>query len=823
MRNQDIVIISTQDFDDLQTRKQRWARHLARHNRVLYVESQMHWITLLRTWPEHRNRLRRCGKTPRQIEPNLWLWTPPVLLPCFQIWRFLARLNNRILAPRLRNVIRSLGFRIDWLWLYTPYSADLSDRLTPRHVVYECVDDFTAARGLIRAGEVRKLEAETLSRSGLVLVTSRPLFDRLHTQHRNVRLSPNACDVSLFESAEEERSEIPNAIQSLSRPVFGFVGAIAYWVDLELLAALARARPEASVVLVGPVRVDIRKYRSIPNLVFTGRRPAEHIPGIIRGFDVCLNPYKSDDLSLGASPLKLYEYLASGKPIVSTDMPEARRFADVVRIAASPKEFIRQCDSALCETAIEAEHRRSAQRELAAHQTWDARFAEIESWLESTGNPPTRLASRATLTLRRGAERKRHVLINGLQVTRPELGGGFTYLTELLRALAEARPDTLFTLITTRQAAPFFDWGRHNVMVHCLPDWCAIGPIRILYERLLSGRLIRRFVPDVYFLPYGALPRRQQCPQVVTYQNSYFLHAGEFAGWSSPNLFSRVYERVRIRALRRMLTHDLRAADRILTVSQTARRDLEDILMLPGDTIDVSYEGVNGPAWSTKDTADNARILARLGISRPYFLSVGALAPNKNLPALVDAHAKTLCEGAGDASLVLAGPDWNGFSKVIEQRAHERGVAHHLRRIGFVPAPALAVLYRNAVAAVQLSGCESFGLPVVEAMAAGCPVICADRSGAAEIGAGAAVLVDAQDTGTVSENMLRMLNEPGWRVQWIRRGRNRAAEFSWAKTAEVTYGALARAAGWAPSEEMVTRSLKRTAPTKPRTALLEKV
>lgn len=808
MRDRDVVIVSTQDYDDLRTRKQRWAERLSSANRVLYIESQMHWITLLRTWPEHRSRLRRCGKSPRRVSENLWIWTPPVVIPFFQMWKPLARLNNRWLGRRIKQAVRAIGFEIDTLWLYTPYSADLVDILHPKKVIYECVDDFTGARGLIRPSTVAELEDETLRRADLTIVTADRLAERLNPRCANLRLSPNACDAGLFSSELSSGVAAHPCLAGLQRPILGFVGAVAYWVDLDLLAALAGAMPHAGVVVVGPVRVDTRAFRHIPNLHFLGRHPGEEIPQIIRGFDVCLNPYKHDALSLGASPLKLYEYLASGKPIVSTDMPEARRFEAVVRVASDRGEFIARCEAACRETSEAAQHRRDKQREAAAGQTWDARFAEIERWLDELEVRQDGSKSISRLTLLRPPERMRqkHVLINGLQVGGPELGGGYTYLTQLLTRMVSDYPETRFTVISTRPAARHFDSGQPNLKLWLVPDFIGRGPIRVLFERFMVHRIIERAGPDVYFLPYGVLSKRKLCPEVIAYQNLYFLHSHEFAGWESPNLFGRLYERARIGYLRRRLRQDARRADRIVAVSHTAARDLTEQLGISDELITVTHEGPGNPTHLSGDRVATTDAPSAWKWPERFFLSVGAMAPNKNLPALLEGYAAFRDADPHAPALLLAGPDWSGFSRTISEIARDANLSAHVHWLGFVPPQDLGHLYRNAVAAVQLSSCESFGLPVLEAMMAGCPVICADRSGMAEVAGDAALLVNPHDTAAITGALAKIATDTAWRAQWIRRGRRRAREFSWEETARRTYAAFAKAANWPSNAALASTS-----------------
>jgi len=318
----------------------------------------------------------------------------------------------------------------------------------------------------------------------------------------------------------------------------------------------------------------------------------------------------------------------------------------------------------------------------------------------------------------------------------------------------------------------------------------------VLFERHMIHRIIERVDPDVYFLPYGVLPRRKLCPEVVAYQNLYFLHSHEFSGWKSPSMLGRVYERMRIASLGRRLRQDVRRADRIVAVSQTAARDLTEQVGIADELITVTHEGPGNPLFRSGDRFASIESLGARRWPERYFLSVGAMAPNKNLPALLEAYAALRMADPHAPALLLAGPDWSGFSRTISDIARDANLSAHVHWLGYVPPQDLGQLYRNAIATVQLSSCESFGLPVLEAMMAGCPVICADRSGMAEVAGDAAVLVNPHDTAATADALAKIATDTAWRAQWIRRGRRRSREFSWEETARLTYAAFTKAANW---------------------------
>ena len=382
----DILILSTQDWDALPTRKHHWARKFAaRGNRVLYVEQQMHWLGWLVDFRRQFRRVWRWLSGPRQVSERLWVFTLPVVLPFFQMFALINALNNRLLAPVLRWALRRIGFKDIVLWAYTPHAAGLVGRLGEQFMVYECVDEFSAARGLVRGETVVALERQLLRVADRVIVTHPSLLRSKTVRDRRPALVPNGADINHFARAGAPGTQPAAAVAALPRPVVGFHGWIQYWIDFDLIAHSARKHPEWSFALIGPVeplaRVD--KVRGLTNVHFLGKQPYERMPEFLAGFDVCINPFVLGELADAVSPIKLYEYLASGKPVVSVDMPAAREFSDLITLVRTPEQFVRALEDVLfrAQNGIIAAGA-AARRQAAGGFSWDARFQQVEEQLE---------------------------------------------------------------------------------------------------------------------------------------------------------------------------------------------------------------------------------------------------------------------------------------------------------------------------------------------------------------------------------------------------------------------------------------------------------
>jgi glycosyltransferase involved in cell wall biosynthesis len=375
---QDIVTLSTQDWRDLWTRKQRFTQQFARQgNKVLYVESQYHWLTYFKKFRSQWRRLFLFTLGPRQIEPNLYICTPPLLLPGFQIFPFLNIINNIIMAGYLRSNIHKLEMHSPLLWLYSHYNSPLVKKLECKRALYECVDEFSGAKGLVNPEIAKELENSTLEAVDAAIVTAPGLKSSKTNHNRNIHIIPNAANVAHFGKALLNPPE-PDELHGMGRPRLTFIGGIAYWIDLNLIEHIAVERPSWQIVLVGPVYVNLRKLGTYPNIHILGKKVYNSLPAYLASSDLALNPYRLDAVAENCSPLKLYEYMASGLPVVSTNMPEARHFPGIINVAISYDDFINQAERVLnWNSAEKDEHRKRALKEAQKH-TWEKRFLEAE-------------------------------------------------------------------------------------------------------------------------------------------------------------------------------------------------------------------------------------------------------------------------------------------------------------------------------------------------------------------------------------------------------------------------------------------------------------
>jgi GT2 family glycosyltransferase/glycosyltransferase involved in cell wall biosynthesis len=262
-----------------------------------------------------------------------------------------------------------------------PFWRALAVRLRERfgwRVVYDCMDWHA---GFSTNEPAMLQEEEGLTRaSDLALVTSRRLLEEQKRYNPNCRLVPNACD---FDHFSVSLAPPPEALAGLPRPLIGYYGAISDWFDTTLVADVARRRPEWSFVLIGSTfGADLTPLQGLSNVHLLGEQPYSALPAYLHAFDVCIIPFRLTPLTEATNPVKLYEYLSAGKPVVSVPLPEIEAVASegLVYTASGAEAWVQVVERALREDTPE---RQAARRHFARQNTWEIRWAAIRPMIEA--------------------------------------------------------------------------------------------------------------------------------------------------------------------------------------------------------------------------------------------------------------------------------------------------------------------------------------------------------------------------------------------------------------------------------------------------------
>lgn len=376
------IICFAHDWGGDPTSKTHIMRILSKKNRILWVNS----IGMRRPSASRRDLRRLAVKLWRsfdgcmEIEPNLLVVNPIVLpLPGIEL---VDRMNAEILAATLRHLCRRHGLSRPILWTYLPNVGRLIGRLREQMVIYHCVDEYSAFSGVPKDALIR-MERDIVRSADIVFTSSAQLCEERRPLNPNTHFVSHGVDFRHFAKATAPAASVPEDVQRLPRPIVGFFGLLADWVDLDLVCALALARPAWSLVLLGKTATDLNALAGLPNVHVLGQKPYEALPDYCRGFDVGIIPFRVNNLTVRANPLKLREYLAAGLPVVATDLPEVRRYQQLVRIASGPEAFTRQVELALEERGEPFAGRRA---DAMKDESWEARVEQLSSLIIASGN-----------------------------------------------------------------------------------------------------------------------------------------------------------------------------------------------------------------------------------------------------------------------------------------------------------------------------------------------------------------------------------------------------------------------------------------------------
>ena len=354
------------------------SRLAAAGSRVLFIESLGLRRPALGSGRDLRRiarRLRRGLAPPRRAAGGVTVLSP-LVVPVHSSAAIRA-LNAGVLRTTVRLATRRMRLRAPVLWAYVPQAEVLLDALEPELVVYHCVDDIAAQDGVDEAS-FAAAERRFAGRADLVIASSPALAERMRTLSRRVLYAPNVADTEHFAAALDP-GPLDSGLSALPEPRIVFVGAIvAKKLDLDLIGALAAARPEWSFALVGPVGLgdpdtDVSVLAAIPNVQLLGPRHQSALPGVLRGAAVGIIPYRRSRLTESIFPMKVYEYLAAGLSVVATGVPAVAE-VDGVELVEGAQEMLAAIERALGDDSPELRRERS---EAARRHSWKTRLDEI--------------------------------------------------------------------------------------------------------------------------------------------------------------------------------------------------------------------------------------------------------------------------------------------------------------------------------------------------------------------------------------------------------------------------------------------------------------
>jgi teichuronic acid biosynthesis glycosyltransferase TuaH len=381
----DLIFVSLENWDEIWRRNQFVCAELARRHpekKILFVAPGQSVARNL-TAGQFKSAIVNSAWTVPDF-PNITVTSP--LRVGLERYRWGARLNELLARRHIRKMVRRLKLQSPLLWLNPQYAVHLVGVLGEQAVIYDITDDWASLTQTPRQIELIREQDERLCKlADATIVCSERLYDMKSNLSRNIHLIPNGVDAKYYSGIADRSIPIVPAAAGWMRPVLGYTGTLhPDRVDVSLIVALARAH-QGSIALIGPNHLsasDNQTLRELGNVHLTGPVPYSEIPNHMAAFDVCITPHHMNAFTESLNPIKLWEYLAAGLPIVSTDVAGFRDYPELVYLANTPTQFLTAVRSALSERVNEGE-RKIRQRSLeASRHSWFNRVDRIESVIE---------------------------------------------------------------------------------------------------------------------------------------------------------------------------------------------------------------------------------------------------------------------------------------------------------------------------------------------------------------------------------------------------------------------------------------------------------
>jgi glycosyltransferase involved in cell wall biosynthesis len=380
LRDSDIVCFGAEQWE-YPGFQQTVMRHLSANNRVLYINA----LGLRRTALKGKNaniyfaKLKKLFSGTRKASDTVTVFNPFFLPVLYN--EYVDKLNTVLLRQQFRRLLRDLKFSAYLLWAGTPTMAPFLGLFQPRLLIYNPVDRYSAFSFVDRAG-VKKLERTIAQAANLIITTAEVIKEDMLHYNKNCEVVSHGVLFEHFNRAVQDL-QVPEDLRRIRRPVIGFFGLVSEWVDLELIMKVAHQYPEASIVLIGRVSADISLFAGVQNVYVKGFRQFASLPSYLRALDVCIIPFHLTELVDGVDPIKLREYLCAGKPVVTTNFREARKFGDLIYIGRNHDEFVQEVGRALLENDPDLVQRRI----LAVRgEDWSSKIELISSLVLNTLN-----------------------------------------------------------------------------------------------------------------------------------------------------------------------------------------------------------------------------------------------------------------------------------------------------------------------------------------------------------------------------------------------------------------------------------------------------
>lgn len=378
-----IIVHSHLGWDWVWQRPQQFHSRLSEKHRVLFIES-----------PAPAEKLTSSRVTLREISdyPNIVVLQMQMPASRWSDGAWVDNERRRLVQSVLAGPL-GRNFENPVQWFYDPMAVTaFAGHMDEEAIVYDCMDELSKFRGA--HPELVRREAELLAVADVVFAGGPKICQAKRKRNSNCYSYGCGVDVTHFGKARRAPTKLPQDVAQLSGPIFGYIGVVDERLDYDLLRALAEQNPHGHVVVVGPhTKVDPATFPQVANLHWMGGRDYALLPAYAKAFDVCMMPFAKNEATEYINPTKALEYMATGKPIVSTDIEDVvLQFSDVVAIATSHEEFIAACHNA---AAKPNKKQIALGQRMARNNSWESIVAQLEKHVEDVLSLKRSVASSA--------------------------------------------------------------------------------------------------------------------------------------------------------------------------------------------------------------------------------------------------------------------------------------------------------------------------------------------------------------------------------------------------------------------------------------------
>ena len=368
------LIVFGEDWGGLPSSTQHLVHHLSKARKVLWINSiglrrpVLNRHDVKRAWKKLTTSISSTNADSTALVNDNFHIVNPCTLPAPRSYLG-RRLASELLLKQIRPIAKKAALKSPILWTSLPTAVDVAGKLEESALVYYCGDDFSALAGVDHA-TVAQRESELASNADLIMTASAKLAARFPATR--TRMLPHGVDYPLFATPTARAGDLPND----GRPIAGFYGSISEWLDLELLHATITRLPEWHFVFIGKPAVDVSLLAACTNVHLLGERSHEQLPSYVQHWTASLLPFKNNPQIQACNPLKLREYLAAGRPIVSTPFPALAPYRHYIFTISDADGMIEALQQTRSRT-----HNEDQQQAVAEH-TWKARAEEVSRWLD---------------------------------------------------------------------------------------------------------------------------------------------------------------------------------------------------------------------------------------------------------------------------------------------------------------------------------------------------------------------------------------------------------------------------------------------------------